>query len=319
MLRRLLIALLFPALTAVAALVLAAPAGAAAVFPTGLRVGLELPPGLVTSHRIPGFEDPGHHVVVAIFEFPGRAYDQFKSSGFRKETQSMTDVSKTDFTVAGGMGFLVSGGITVQGHQLHRWFLLAKPEGATKGGPLTAVIRVDVPDEARSVYSDAVVQKMLASADFRPIPTQELLGMLPFKLGNLAGFQVAHVLPGGAILTDGPADPAGKIGPPYVIVAVGRGVPSDPALQGKFARDMLRNGPLSNVQITSADKIRLNRAPTLELRADAQDPSGKAVSVVQWLRFGTGGFMRIVGVSPKNDWDKLFTRFRAVRDGIKPR
>jgi len=39
--------------------------------------------------------------------------------------------------------------------------------------------------------------------------------------------------------------------------------------------------------------------------------------VVQWVRFGTGGFMRIVGVGPKNNWDSLFTRFRAVRDGIE--
>jgi len=319
MLRRLLITLLFPAMMAVAALAFAAPAGADPVFPTGLRVGLELPPGLTKSHRIPGFEDPAHHVVVAIFVFPGVAYDQLKGAGFQKETQSMTDVSKADFKVAGGPGFLVSGGITVKGRKERRWFLLAKPEDAAKGGPLTAVIRVDVPDEARSVYSDAAVQKMLVSTVFRPTPTQELLGMLPFKIGNLAGFQVAHIMPVGAILTDGPADQAGKIGPPYMIVAVGRGVPSDSGLQGKFARDMLRNGPLSDVRVTSTDKIRVDRAPTIELRADAMAPGGKAVSVVQWMRFGTTGFMRIVGVAPKNEWDKLFIRFRAVRDGISAR
>jgi len=37
---------------------------------------------------------------------------------------------------------------------------------------------------------------------------------------------------------------------------------------------------------------------------------------VQWLRFGGGGFMRIVAVSPAAEWDTLFPRFRALRDGI---
>jgi len=34
------------------------------------------------------------------------------------------------------------------------------------------------------------------------------------------------------------------------------------------------------------------------------------------VRFGSGGFLRIVGVGRKDDWDALFPRFRAVRDGI---
>jgi hypothetical protein len=320
MLRRLLIALQVPAL-AVATLALSAPASAAPVFPTGMRVGLEPAADLVVSRRFPGFEDPQHRVAVALLELPGQAYEKLVKTGFDRQTHGLSDVSKAAFAVAGGSGYLISGQNQVNGHGEHHWFLLAKPKAGdkSKGVAVTALIRVDVPDGARNVYSDAVVRKMLASTDFRPTPTKELLGLLPFKIGDLAGFQVAHVMPAGAILIDGPPDQASKIGPPYMIVAVGRGGPSDPALQMNFAGDMLRNGPLSNVRVTSADKIRINRAPTLELRADATDPSGKPVSVVQWLRFGTTGFMRIVGVSPKNDWDKLFTRFRTVRDGIKPR
>jgi hypothetical protein len=41
--------------------------------------------------------------------------------------------------------------------------------------------------------------------------------------------------------------------------------------------------------------------------------------MVQWLRFGTGGYLRIVAVSPSEDWDTMFARFRAVRDGINLR
>lgn len=316
MLRRLFI----PLLAALAALSLIAPAAsAAAVFPTGLRIGLEPPPGLAVSHRMPGFEDPEHRVAVAIFQLPGQAYDALLKAGFDRETQGMTNVGKADFAIAGGTAYLITGAVKVNGHGEHRWFLLAKPKPGDEGQGVTCLIRVDVPDSARAVYSDAVMRKMLASVDFRPTPTQELLGLLPFKLGDLAGFRIAGVLPGGAVLTAGPKDEIGSAKQPYLIVAVGRGGPSDPALRDNFARDMLHNGPLTDIAVTSADNIRIGRMPALELRADAKDQAGQPVKVVQWLRFGSGGFMRVIGVAPKGDWDKVFNRFRAVRDGIESR
>ena len=299
---------------------IATPAASAApVFPTGLRIGLETPSGLVVSRRFPGFEDPDHKVLVAIFELPGAAYEQIMQAGFDKQTSGMTNVTKSDFALAGGSGYLVTGETKGNDHGEHRWFLMARPNGGDKGTPVTGLVRVDVPDAARQVYSDTVVRKMLASVDFRPTPTQELLGLLPFKLDNLAGFRVARVLPGGAILTDGPSDEIGKAKQPYIIVSVGRGGPSDPALRGNFARDMLHSGPLSDLTVTSSDTIRIGRAPAYELRAKAQDPTGQAVTVVQWLRFATGGYMRIIGVAPTDNWDKVFNRFRAVRDGVASR
>ena len=48
-----------------------------------------------------------------------------------------------------------------------------------------------------------------------------------------------------------------------------------------------------------------------------------AILWAQWkssrLRFGGGSYLRIVGVGRKTDWDTLFPRFRAVRDGIASR
>jgi hypothetical protein len=315
MLRSIVAALLFAALAA-----FAVPAASAApVFLTGLRVGLEPPPGLVASHRFPGFEDPAHRVLVAIFELPAQAYDKIIQADLDKKTHGLTDISRADFAVAGGTGYLVSGEAKVNDHGARRWLLLAKSKGGDKGPALAALIRVDVPDDARTVYSDAVVRKMLASVDFRAPPTKELLGLLPFKLEDIAGFRIAHVVPGGAVLTDGPSNEFAKAKQPYLIVSVGRGGPSDPTLRGTFARDILRSLPLNDLSVTSADTIRIGRAPAIELRAKAQDATGQAVTVVQWLRFGTGGYMRIIGVAPKDDWDKVFNRFRAVRDGVASR
>ena len=49
---------------------------------------------------------------------------------------------------------------------------------------------------------------------------------------------------------------------------------------------------------------------------DASVPSG---TVVQWLRFGGPQMLRIVGSAPRDQWPAAFPRFRAVRDGIKPK
>lgn len=322
MLRRLLI----PLLAALAALFLATPfsgsLAAAPQFPAGLRVGLEVPSGLVPSRRFPGFEDPNHKVLVAIFELPGVAYDQLMKAGFDSHTQGVTDVSKADFAVAGGEGYLVDGETKINDQKAHRWFLLAKPKSGDKDGKdptVSSLIRVDVPHDARDVYSDAVVRKMLASVDFRATPIEEQLGLLPFEIKELAGFRVAKVVPGGAVLTEGPSDQFGKAHQPYLIVSVDRGGPRDPEMRGSFARDVLNNGPLTDIRVTSADTIRTGRALTYELRVTAKDPTDQEVIAVQWLRFGTGGYMRIIGVAPKDDWGRLFNRFRAVRDGVEAR
>jgi len=84
-----------------------------------------------------------------------------------------------------------------------------------------------------------------------------------------------------------------------------------------FARDLLLSSPLRNLSLQQGDTMRISGMPGYEIRGEAKSPTDKLLSVVQWVRFGTGGFMRIVGVGPKNNWDSLFTRFRAVRDGIE--
>ena len=43
------------------------------------------------------------------------------------------------------------------------------------------------------------------------------------------------------------------------------------------------------------------------------------VTLVQWLRFGGGAYVRMIGMAPKDEWSKVFPRLRAVRDGIEPK
>lgn len=308
MLRRLVIAIL-----AVWGCSAALPASAEPIFPPGVRVGLEPVGNLVASKRFPGFEDPDRKVAVSILDLPAAAYPELESSAF-KDQPGIEGVKRESFAFGSGIGFLFTGRGTQDGVTVHKWLLLAN----AVGGPvrdLAMLINVQVPETARGAYTDELIRKMLASVTFRAAPIEEQVGMLPFKLSDLAGFRVVQVLPaGGVILTDGPTDDINK--QPYMIVAVGRGGPANAGERGRFANDLLLSAPLRELSLQLSEPMRIHGLPGHEIRARAKGPNEDPVALVQWVRFGGGGYLRIVGAGPKDQWDALFPRFRAVRDGI---
>lgn len=293
----------------------ATSAQAEVVYPPGMRIGLAPPGDAKLSTRFPGFEDAGRRVAVTILDLPGGAYPDLEAAAFAKDQTGLKDFKREVFAFESSMGFLISGRAEVNGVTLHKWFLLATAAFGARVSNLTTLITVEVPEEARAVYTDEVVRKALQSVTFRAMPVEEQLGMLPFKLGDLAGFRIMRVLPeGGVILTEGPTDNINV--QPYMIIGVGRGGPSEPSDRGRFARDMLSAAPVRELQVQSAEAMRIGGSPGFEIRATAKGLTADALSLVQWVRFGSGGFMRIVGVVRTDQWQNFFTRFRAVRDGI---
>ncbi len=218
------------------------------------------------------------------------------------------------FSFAGGIGYLISGSAKIGGENAHAWYLLANTM-TRQAGHVGMFIRVHVPDAARAAYPEAAILAALQSVTFRMPPLAELVKNLPFKLGDLAGFRLMRVAPPAlAVLIDGPvSDPVHHA---YMVISVGRGAPQQPSAQARLARDLLNTAPVHVGAITSAESIRLQGRPVYEIRANAKGPDGAALQLVQWMRFGGSGFLRIIGVVHKDDWDKLFPRFRAVRDGI---
>ncbi len=294
-------------------------AAAEPVYPPGLRVGLEPAGTLAVSRRFPGFEDADRHVAVTILDLPAAAYDRLSRAAFAPpEQQGMKDVKRETFPFAAGIGVLVSGTVDTGATRLHRWFLVA---GASPGEALdlAMLIRVEVPEAALGVYDDAVVRRMLASVTFRRVPTEELLGLLPFRLTDLAGFRVMRVVPDGVIVIDGAADDMAK--QPYAVISAGHGAPDNADDRARFARDLLVTAPLRDLELTSAEPMRIGGWPGNEIRARASGLNGEQVKLVQWLRFGGvgGGFLRIVAVAGSAQWDAVFDRFRALRDGVSLR
>lgn len=290
------------------------PAAAEPVFPAGLRVGLDPPADAVVSKRFPGFEDPDRKVVITILDLPGAAYPDLEAAAFGKSQPGLKDFKRETFPFDNGMGFLITGSSEQNGVTLHKWFFLTTAFGG-RVNDLTALVTVEVPETAAAVYTDAVIRKALRSITFRPPPVDEQVRQLPFKLGNTAGFRVMQVMPGGGvILTEGPSDNLNA--QPYMIIGVGRGGPSEASDRSRFARDLLASSPLQDLTVQSSETLRINGWPGHEIRATAKGVKGDPLSMVQWVRFGTGGFMRIIGVGRTDAWDSLFPRFRAVRDGI---
>lgn len=298
------------------ALAMLAPAAAAeTVFPPGLRIGLTPPGDLKPSTRFSGFEDIDRKVTVTVLDLPGSAFPEIERAAKPGNESGLSDVKQETFTFHSGTGTLISAHVDHDGAKLHKWILLAR---ASAEQDLSMVINVDVPDSAQTIYSNAAIRQTLASVTFRPAPIKEQLGLLPFTLGAMAGFRVLKVVANGSvILTDGPGDDLSK--QPYVIVSIGRGSPEQPADRERFARDLLLTAPLRELTMQSGDAMRIGGRPGFEIRAQAKGANDRPLMVAQWLRFNGISFFRVIGVAAKDNWDALFTRFRAVRDGVELR
>jgi hypothetical protein len=296
----------------VALLFACTPAQAEVLFPPGLRVGLEPAPGLKPGTGIPGFEDPANHVTVGIAELPAAAYPNVADAMFGKAPADASKITRELFLFHDGAAYLHSAHVVEDGIAAHRWLLMSLTTDETPN--FVAVVNVKVPDAASKLYPDAVVRKMLASTTIRKPPIEEQLKLIPFKVDDLAGFRVMKVTPGSVLLIDGPDDDIGKH--PYIIVSIGSAPLSQLEDRGRFSRDLLSSVPFRDLTLQSAEDMRIRGRPGFEIRGRGKDPHGQAVTMVQWVRFTGGGFIRIIAASPSEQWDEMFNRFRAVRDGV---
>jgi hypothetical protein len=301
----------------------AAPAGAdEVVYPPGSRVGLVPPPGMVPSQNFIGFEDRANNVAVIMAGLPVEAYADLAKSVTAPmlKKQGVTLESRETLTLPTGKAILLIARQQIQKVKLRKVFLLAAAPA------LTALVTVQIPETARERYPDAAVRATLATLAVRAtIPVDEQLSLLPFKVTDLAGFRLAGLIPGRAVLLSdaantGPPAPGSGV-EPHIFAAIAPGGPDQASDRDHFARDIFSAVPnLKSVRITASEPLRIGGAQGHQIFANAKDPSGAGeLSIVQWLRFGGGGYLQLVGVSRAEAWREAYPRFRSVRDGIEPR
>lgn len=301
----------------------ALPATAAELnYPPGSRIGLAPPPGLVPSKAFFGYEDPSNSVAMMLVALPPQAYADLDASVTAEtlKRQGVTMESREALPLPSGKAFLVVGRQEVDNVKIRKWILVASSP------TLTGFVTVQMPETATALYPDAAIRASLATLAFRAaVPVDEQLGLLPFKVSELSGFRIAGVIPGRAVmLSDAPAGAPGSpdsTNEPHIFAAIAPGGPAQSADRDTFAREVFATLPnIREIRVTTSEPLRMAGQQGHQIIADAKDASGTSpLTVVQWLRFGGGGYMQIVGIARADAWKDAYPRFRSVRDGIEGR
>jgi len=299
-------------------LLLASAQAADVVFPPGSRVGIAPPPGVVVSKSFFGFEDREHNVAIVIVAAPAEAYAEIEKASTPEalKKQGVTFENREALTLPTGNALLVIGRQEAEGIKLRKWILVASTS------ELTAIITAQIPDAAKEAYPDDAVRAALTSVAVRAeVPVEEQLSLLPFRVGELAGFRVGGLLAGRAVmLTDAKPNATESKVEAHLIVAVAPGGPAQAGERETFARELFGTIPnVKDVRITTSEALRIGGQQGHQILANGKDPTGTDITIVQWLRFGGGAYMHHIGVAPTDGWTKAYARFRSVRDSIEPR
>ncbi|MBN9005334.1 MAG: hypothetical protein J0H40_07960 [Rhizobiales bacterium] len=303
-----------------ALIVLASAAHALAddpVYAPGARIGLVPLVGLSPSKTFPGFETADHHVRVVVAELPAAAFKDVETAA-KADVASSQGIKPQGIETASGQGYFITETAKNGNDNVRRYSMVVS------GGTFTGYVATQIPENAEKIYSDQAVRKMFATVVLRKeVPVEEQLGLLPFKMNELSSFKTVRTLvPGAAILLSDAATDADIDSKAFMLINLVGSAPERPDDRGRFARDIAATIPnLRDGHITMSEPIRINGSPGFETRIDATNTkSNKPVTVVQWLVFNSGTTaMRLIGSTPRDEWPTAFTRFRAVRDGIRPR
>jgi hypothetical protein len=293
------------------------PAFAAdAIFPPGIRVGMAPLVGLAPAKTFDGFESEDHSIRVLVAELPANAYDEVMNA-FKANPAGTAGVKPENIETAAGTAYYTVETATNGATSVRRYSMILP------GGTFSGYVAVQVPENASKIYTDEAVRKMFASAIVRKeVPVEEQLSRMPFNITNLGDFKNVRTLAAGSaiILADGDENTGFEPAPFMVIGLIGT-APAQPEDRDRFAQETATAIPgVRGARITMSEPLRIDGMAGYETRVNAI--SGKdntAVTVVQWLRFGGPTVMRIIGSAPRDQWEKAFPRFRAVRDGIAQR
>jgi hypothetical protein len=284
------------------------------VFPPGLRIGLAPPEGMLPSRDFPGFEDREHKAAILIVQLPPQAYyDGLKTIFAAKPAENITLGQRQMLAFDNGIAYVAAG--REQSDVTYRkWLFLAQYQD------ITALLTVQIAETASEIYPDETVRAALKSVAFRPTPIQEQLDLMPFRIGDLAGFTVSQVAPDLGVLLSGGPSGDDFLGDPHVIISVDPGGPEQADERALFAQRLLASRPgFPELRIIGSEAMRIQGQQGHEIRAAFKDPRTGDMRLVQWVRFGPGAYLSVVAFARAEGWPALFPRFRAVRDSIEPR
>ena len=305
-------------LAALAVLIASAlPALAAdAVYPPGLRLGMVPLVGLSKAKTFPGFENEDGSVKVLVTELPPAAYNEV-ATAFNANPGGVNGVKPEKIETSAGLAYFTTESGKAGDTLVKRYSMIVPGTG------FSGYVAVQVPENASKIYTDEAVRQMFATATLRKeVSADEQLGLMPFKITDLAGFKdIRTLVPGSSIILADGDESAGYESKPFMILGLIGATPQAADDRARFAQEAALQIPgLRESRVTMSEPIRINSQPGFETRIDGVSGKDKTpVTVVQWIRFGGGTSLRIIASAPRDQWSDAFTRFRAVRDGIQPK
>ena len=104
-----------------------------------------------------------------------------------------------------------------------------------------------------------------------------------------------------------------------MLIAAVPGGPAEPDQHANFAKLSFNEiGGIKNVHVTVSEPLRIGGQSGYQTMAEAKDAqSGADLMVVQWLRFGSSGYLQMVGIARADSWTSTLTRLRTVRDSVE--
>jgi hypothetical protein len=288
-------------------------------FPIGSRIGLVPPPGMVMSKNYLGFDDVDKDAAILLASQVAAAYPDIEKSLTPEslKAQGITIDKRETMQFPFGSGVLVTGKQTSDKKVYRKYLLVAQ------ASDLTVLVNAQVPEQ-ETAYPDAAMHAAIASVALRAtVPDVEKLSLLPFTVGDLAGFHIQSVLPGRAlVLIDNPnGTPTADDFEARMFVAAFPGGPSESDDRAQFARlafDQIVG--IKEIKLTMSEPLRINGQSGFQTMAQAKDARTNAdIMVAQWLRFGGGAFMQMIGMAKADGWTTELTRLRTIRDSIEPR
>lgn len=300
-----------------ACLAATASLAAEAVFPPGSRIGIVPPKDMELSKRFSGFEGPGAAAITFV-EMPAEASPDILA-GLTPETLAAEGVvlkNRETVQVAGSDATLVTGELPGQGGALRKWILVASDP------TLTAVVIAQAAETAGAL-SEADMRGALTSVALRPpLPIEDQVAALPFRLGERAGFRPVRTTGGNSLLlTDGASDVIRNMEQPIIILAQSTAPGPSVEQRDAFAKSALAaNGMLKEFAVERSQGFRQNGADWHEIVARATDAaSGEPVVVMQTIRFGQGNLLRMVGITRLAAREAMLPRFRSLIDAVESR
>jgi hypothetical protein len=184
---------------------------------------------------------------------------------------------------------------------------------------VTVLVNAQKP-ENQAAYTDAVIQAALATLTVREtVPDAEKLSLLPFAIGDMAGFHIQNIMAGRAVLLgDAPDSTNVNDFQAHMFIGAFPGGPTEPGDRAEFARITFSQIlGIEDVRTFISEPLRIGNQAGFQTVARAKDAhSGADITVAQWLRIGGGGFLQMIGMARTDAWPAAQMRLRAVRDSI---